>query len=791
MFTVYLKKKDWIDLLENFESRTTKVNEVSISKLEDLKKCRSLMFCLPKAKEAVPYDGYQWTGTILGKRYQPIYRKLMIDDEELNLIKCCEIKNSHFKKEILHMSDKTIVHYFLEDMGDLLVPDGSSVKKPRISYEDAEEIKKNILPLRTSSAAYAIAKEKGINVSRKQILNLQRMVKNSVTGKSGRRVVTSLENIRHLEVMDPDNLQYHINQAQELVFSYVRIYETGVKIFASACPTVGEYNDWIQYVDDLGSYSNDVKKEKLKEVLLDYPSGILFPSRLYVDSTYNLSDCYGTILLGESQHFRTKRSEKPRVYPIGFMLHSHRDSHHHEMFADRLKAFIAPFMFGKVAPAMLMDGETSLQVYADAFDSRVIRCDWHVIRLLSHKFGRKSAKTANFWLQNCYKTGNTRLERLENMVTKLEIMYGNVIESKVDPRIFNWIKCNQNWLMETATALPKLKSGMILQYTTSNPSETFNKMIKTVVQKPLPVTNLLERLDAFCSDKLHEIRKAAFQESDYVSLHQDIRGMDQMQKKTHFEKIGLECPTLLSFDPPRLLMKELNIRKTDSEEKKCEFLKILSATNDSFVLQDDSVALNEPNRVVLVACISDIFECTACNQTMPDFICRHMLKILQFLPELDRRMQLWKMEGVLRGDSGITVPIKSGRKQSDRIGTKLSSNNHIRRITEVTQMTIFDSSEEVSSDISGSISDSILPDTTNHFHTHDSTVDSNLIGINRHSTSIVLGTPEPQSLSDSTFSPLLSSTANNNISEQSISKRNRRSTRRFSPSEASSSSYVS
>ena len=230
----------------------------------------------------------------------------------------------------------------------------------RFSGKVSEDLKQNIIPMRTSSAAFHIAVQKGYDVTKKQLLNLKRSVPNALVGKCGRRVVTTLADVKVLADQYPSQTEYYINQSNELVFRYFQIYEDSLKLFVSGCPFSNEFEHWKNTVNSLKYKPLNVIKEELKDVLLLHPSGLVFPSRLFIDTTYNLSDCYVTVLLGESARFRTKTSGKPRVFPIAYLLHSHRDAENHQFFANNLKATVDRLLVDRAAPSILMDGEQSL-----------------------------------------------------------------------------------------------------------------------------------------------------------------------------------------------------------------------------------------------------------------------------------------------------------------------------------------------------------------------------------------------------------------------------------------------
>ncbi|EFO88752.1 hypothetical protein CRE_06383 [Caenorhabditis remanei] len=547
------------------------LDSIQFSKLETLNERRTLIFSTPPIHEKVNYDGLKWSKTENGKRQQPLYRTIVFDDSRLSLVQCTEASNPNLKKEVLHLLDRVILRYFLTENGVFEIPDSSDVKKKRLGGTVSEDLKNNILPLRTTSAALVVANGKGYDLSRKQIRNMTRSIKSAIPEKSGRRVITTLADVKVLGNTNSNNLTYFVDQIGELVFTYLHVFEDALKIFASGCPTKRDFEEWTERANRLYSESADIRKTELNMILEDFPSGVIFPSRIFVDTTFNLSDCYVTFVLGESGHFRTKTSNKPRVFPIGYMIHSHKDTSNHQMFAENIKTALGPFMTGRVAPAVLMDGEKSLQEYADALESSVIRCDWHILRLLSHKFGKKASKQGNHLIFGYKKSDGSWKSGLLGSYTKDQFERRLAkIEDKIDHRIHEWLSSNKSWLLDSSIAYPKLKSGMILQYTTNNPSENFNKLLKTVIQKPHPIAELIRKVNDFSEEKLNEIYKSAIGESDLVELSKDLSSCNASIREDHLRNIGLMCPQLLSYYPPSTVSQtpKNNCKRKFSTERK-------------------------------------------------------------------------------------------------------------------------------------------------------------------------------------------------------------------------------
>ncbi|CAO4384521.1 unnamed protein product [Caenorhabditis nigoni] len=369
----FLNRNDWMQVVEGTITESiTPVETVSVSLLSKIKDENELFFTLKQSTERVNFDGYQWTKTENGKRIQPAYRKININGISATAVQFSCANNPKFKKDILHLPNQSIVHYFMEEEGIFQIPDSTELKRRRFGGEISIDLKTNILPNSSLKAVFDISENRGYELTKRQIINLRRSVPETLIGKSGRRVVTSLEDAKKIAAEYPGQVRYYINNANELVFSFVTIFEDALNLFVAGCPLRTDYDKWTETVDSILLLSHTARKNAINDILKNHPTGLIYPSRLYIDSTYNLSDAYVTVILGESNNLITKDSKKPRCFPIGFMTHSHRDTVHHEHFSEYLKNAVTPMLTDKAAPSLLMDREAGLQVYATAFSTQII-----------------------------------------------------------------------------------------------------------------------------------------------------------------------------------------------------------------------------------------------------------------------------------------------------------------------------------------------------------------------------------------------------------------------------------
>lgn len=71
-------------------------------------------------------------------------------------------------------------------------------------------------------------------------------------------------------------------------------------------------------------------------------------------------------------------------------------------------------------------------------------------------------------------------------------------EKRMAAPVFEWTKTNKLMLFKSATTFAKLRAGFLLQYSTTNSSENFNKYVKGFLSKPLPADRLLDKVVKIC-----------------------------------------------------------------------------------------------------------------------------------------------------------------------------------------------------------------------------------------------------------------------------------------------------
>ncbi|EFO94261.1 hypothetical protein CRE_30180 [Caenorhabditis remanei] len=773
------------------------VDEVGMTELARLKSDGELFVKLIASKcGKMPYDPHIWskTGRLGGDvkvRHQPKYVKVNVHGTAVTSIRCTAVDNEYLKKQIFPYENHVYVYYFLiEDPEDYDVPTASSTRKRRlegidglffksrknakISAHVSKVLKEDIIPFRNLDGARRVALEKGLTVTTKQVClgirnftnnhyfqiqNLTRSQNTAIVGRSGPKSKSTIRTIERIELEYPGQTVYSIDNSNLLQFSAWHSFPTAIAMYLKSCPKKEKLVKWQEEVERIVKLNREERREAVNSILKKHKGGLVFPSRLHCDTTFNLSDVYVTFLLGECNKFRTKTSGKPRVLPLGFMMHSDKKSETHREFAKFLaRSFSGD---GDVSiPCMLADGETTLEEYSEV--------------------GNKWMTGLLGALDEC------ELDR------RLRCMDG-----KIEKRVYDWLLKNKTMLMKSASAAAKLRAGHVLQYSTNNSCETFNKIVKTQLNKRLPADQLMNQLIRICEEKIEDCWISALNGSDTVVLKEfPSTQFSLIERKLFFCDLGLYAPTLLALDVPLRMVKDFNMNRCSKEDKETEFLELIYSSEDVFGLK--YIEFEETPSFHQVIRSDGILRCSTCSDTLPSFLCKHVLVInennfgnfnfsrifsLSLLSENERCLQFHNMNKISSKQlqSHPQLPSRSGYKLSDRIGHRMTANNYTRKVNEVSELSVFqsaDTSEATMESSSLQNSDESNMDLTNSDDFTPVTLNSrnDESGMNDE-TEFLKG-----SNSSITFSPVLSSTLISNRR----SHRHKRSIRRFSPSPRSS-----
>ncbi|PIC26925.1 hypothetical protein B9Z55_019349 [Caenorhabditis nigoni] len=636
MYGRYLKGHEIEELIS--ENKFSEAEEVDLAHLLKFKNERSLLIKIPsRICEKNPVDNFVWSKTkknqdgTVAFRHQPRYMKIELFGTSVQSLKCTDLNDIFVHKQVFEYLDYTYSIYFTSSSGEIHICD-APIRK-RLDKLEKEHIKTSILPMRSITHALKVANSSGIRVTRKQMANMARGVENVVYAKTGPRSKTSMVMVRELALAYPDTLWFqHDNNNLLTDITFVQVFEENCKIFLHSCPTQDQWNDWQIKVDSIKNGSDDFRKSEIKRILGQNPTGVIFPSRLNVDVTFNLGDVYVTAILGETKTFKTMASKKPRVLPLAYMLHATKSAHNHEKFATILKETFDKLQIPsepRKIPCFILDGEVALENYPTILDTAAVRCDVHLLSLLRYEYaGKRAVEVAKPYLfgkmvNGKWKTG--LLGVFDELTFQRRL---KCFESRIDPKIVDWIEKNKAMLLESASAISKLRAGHLLQFSTNNANENFNAIIKTTVSKRFPVPELIRRL-----------------------LFSKALIFRSFTKKNHI------VPTF-SFN---MNSTTLTIFWTQQE-----MVVTNSSTSHTKITMSNA---GTAEALYLIFCVAIIF-----------VLCR----LTQY--EID---SYWSYQQQKTTRKQINAfPARSGSKISDRIGSKNSAQNHVRKIAEISSITV-------------------------------------------------------------------------------------------------------
>ncbi|KAF1758621.1 hypothetical protein GCK72_015080 [Caenorhabditis remanei] len=581
----------WISV-QTTSKRFQYVDEINNSHLENFKINRVLLLKLrTDCSEGIPYDGWCWSKTVKSSakgnekakvllRHQPTYKNFEVFCEPTKSINCTEFEQKHVRKQVVTHKEYRYVHYFATNDDDIEIPSEGSLQKKRIDKRSAEHLKKIVLPYRSITEAAAFAKSTGYHPTKKQLRNLARSSITTRVGKEGPRCHTSLAMVKQIEQVHPDQIFYKHdgNTLTDLNFFYIS--DEACSIFMSACPDKDEHTDWIATVDSLIAADPLTRKAEIKKILKKNPTA-------------------------RESHERFSTALRTALFKHNNPLHP------------------------KQIPCVLLDGEEALETYGEALDAPVIRCDLHILSLLSFDYGGKAAANlAKPFLfgrkvQGVWKTGVFGVFHLQDFEKRLEKVKG-----KIHPKIFDWIVLNKRMLMDNSSAAAKLKAGHLLQYSTNNQNETFNKLVKVKLTKRYPTPKLIDLLQTFFEDKMKECRLAALNSSDDVVMTVDVRKFSYSEKWSHFYDIGLSTPMILALGVPAFLAMHIDQERSAEEEKRVGSLVLEFQGTDVYRLEDVLIPkTNRQGRWISVSVNEDSIDCWSCQHTLPSYVCCHVLTV--------------------------------------------------------------------------------------------------------------------------------------------------------------------
>lgn len=136
--------------------------------------------------------------------------------------------------------------------------------------------------------------------------------------KTGPKAITTQDMIEDAKRTHGDRLSYTVGVWKlpcicwEIWFSadggvldvtFYKSFPEAIKIFLKSCPEESRVTEWRDEIEDICQMAPQARKVAIEELLAKTDDGVFFPSRLHVDTTYNLGDAYVTTLLGETNTF--------------------------------------------------------------------------------------------------------------------------------------------------------------------------------------------------------------------------------------------------------------------------------------------------------------------------------------------------------------------------------------------------------------------------------------------------------------------------------------------------------
>uniref|UniRef100_A0A8R1E642 Uncharacterized protein n=1 Tax=Caenorhabditis japonica TaxID=281687 RepID=A0A8R1E642_CAEJA len=130
------------------------------------------------------------------------------------------------------------------------------------------------------------------------------------------------------------------------------------------------------------------RRARLENLLVQYPTGVRFNSRIWIDTAFCISDALVTIIYGELSEFMTASSGKNTCIVLSIMCHSSKETEHHVMHAKHFSNILNNMDQDKAVVCVTIDGETALENYAKELNAWSLRCDIHRSDNLKNKCPR-------------------------------------------------------------------------------------------------------------------------------------------------------------------------------------------------------------------------------------------------------------------------------------------------------------------------------------------------------------------------------------------------------------------
>nr|ACI49142.1 hypothetical protein Cbre_JD19.001 [Caenorhabditis brenneri] len=693
----------WEELLrgEKFEE-TEEVGDMELSKLNDI---REVFLKIPYSEgdPTVNYDGHIWSSSSKNSdapRHKPSYKKIKIFSETCTVIRCISFENSNLCKEIIRKDDHLYVHYFLSTEGEYQA--GKKMKR-RLTSREAHHFQE-LLHRRTTTDARRIAEEEGLIVSSRQASNQARRVESAVIMKTGPKIQYSLEEVEELKSKGHHNIEYEIEPNTQLMnLKIIRVNRREVRMFLAQCPTKEDKRNWSVKVDDIMKLDKGEKKAAVNQLISSTSDNFKFSNRMFVDTTFNVGGFYLTQLLGETSSIQTTQSKKNRCLLLAWMLHTDKESTTHEDFARKFRKVLNEEVPNQNDPRLtciILDGEAALLEYSRILRVPPLRCDYHVYAQILRKVNSAVMAEQKYLIfgdlsGGVWKRGLFGSFDEEEFDHKLEKISGIL-----DRRIFNWIKKEKEMILKCCLISAKLSAGHIVQYGTNNVLESMNGKLKLYIGKPRNLQNLVSKLDGFCNEEMTSICRASVGFPDTVSIPGYVDSMNSDQLCTFLKSIQIPCSEVIAWKLPRKLLFATDMNELERCIDSSKNLLIMHKNGSVYLIEDSTKGANTLERITTVRKIDKRLHCS-CTETSQWF-CIHLIRVLIELDEVDRSVELLWISRDLEGKRNTNVALQafSGRKKSDRKGSRFSANNKKRILEEIDDLSALRSSDSSDEEVS-------------------------------------------------------------------------------------------
>ncbi|CAO4381113.1 unnamed protein product [Caenorhabditis nigoni] len=192
--SVKTKKKKWLtgeEWMKIINEKTYSESlEIGLNELQTLKEEGTLTIRVPKESNGkIPFDTITWSKTVrsLKIRHEPRYSIVKLFDSDVQTVRCLRYGSEDISKQVFTYGDYIYSHYvILTDECEL--PDSSNTNKRRLNTHQIDILRNDVMPNETIVNAKRVAHERGINVTTKQLLNLNRKDRTADIEPRGRRV---------------------------------------------------------------------------------------------------------------------------------------------------------------------------------------------------------------------------------------------------------------------------------------------------------------------------------------------------------------------------------------------------------------------------------------------------------------------------------------------------------------------------------------------------------------------------------------------------------------------------